>query len=548
MVEITSQKAMELVWPSEGASVRKRTSHDKSIHSGTLHFTSTDFFSPCSACRARKKRCYHATQGSRESRPRPPSRTALSASSPLPLAAPARPVAAVFAEPQSDLSTRESSPVQGRVSEYDPESVLQDLSNAHPQQSPITPHPRLAEHAPSADRNAYLAYRAQQRMIWYERHKRRTIPPKLSDSHRRYLEEAGAFLQLPQAMTDALLPIYISLLDDLIPVVDGQAVFRDYSNGQSSIYLVRAMCLVACKAKQAAPFLRLGDGGSLLEPLQFSQRLLEGLDAAMKADLEPDRVTKVRILALMHLHNDGPGGLDRSSSYLSQAISEAWAMCLHWQFPRDKNMEECDYLFWSLRNLDRLNKPIMGASPFLIDDSDIGIGRIVSQQTSYRSQVMGLATALGDLMITATKVYKASSTVTVDDCHHFPSLEDLISGTDFHRFHQVHKCKFLRFHEALGPNLQRGSLPRDMVQRSSHALLPLQRSGHGPLSEATEVVRQDPCHHSQRRAQEPSPVATHSLCHVDVYYGDIPSLSRRRAGYRIDAEEPRSVLRCVGEP
>jgi hypothetical protein len=309
--------------------------------------------------------------------------------------------------------------------------------------------------------------------MWYERHRRRTIAPKLSDSHRKYLEEAGAFLQLPQATTDALLPLYISLLDDLIPIVDGAAVFRDYSNGQSSIYLVRSMCLVVSKAQQAAPFLRLGEDEPLLEPLDFSQRLLEGLDAALKADLEPDRVNKVRILALMHLHNDGPDGLDRSSGYLSQAISEAWALCLHWQFPRDKNMGECDYLFWSLRNLDRLNKPLMGASPFLIDDSDIGVGRIVPSESSYRSQVMGLVTALGDLMITATKVYKAGIPTTMDDLHHFPSLEDIISGTDFHRFHQAHKCEYLQAWNRLLPDSRYDSLLGDMVQRRSHVILPL---------------------------------------------------------------------------
>jgi hypothetical protein len=130
-------------------------------------------------------------------------------------------------------------------------------------------------------------------LIWYKRHKRRTSPPKLSETHRRYLDDAGAFLDLPRATTDTLLPIYVSLLDDLIPIMDGASVFRDYSNGKSSTYLVRAICLVTCKIKQAAPCLRLVGGGPVLEPLEFASELLTGLDAAMKADLEPDRVTKI---------------------------------------------------------------------------------------------------------------------------------------------------------------------------------------------------------------------------------------------------------------
>lgn len=336
------------------------------------------------------------------------------------------------------------------MSDYDPESLLADISTAPPTGSSPTIQSRQGTTPgqdafepifQSRDRDVDAARRAQQRLLWHEKQKRRRAPPTLSDPYRRYLKDIGAFLQLPQSTTDALLPIYISLLDDLIPIVDGSAVYRNYSNGQSSHYLVRAMCLVACKTKQAAPFLRLGQDGPVLNSLEFSERLREGLDAAIKADLEPERITKVRILALLHLHNDGPGGLDRSSNYLSQAISEAWALCLHCDFAGTTDEDHCDFLWWSLRNLDRLNKPVMGASPFLIDDTDIGIKRIIPQVVSYKSRVMGVTMALGDLMKVATRVYKASSTANVDDCHEFPSLEDITQGTGFDSFHQLHRCK-----------------------------------------------------------------------------------------------------------
>lgn len=289
------------------------------------------------------------------------------------------------------------------------------------------------------DRDANLTRRAQQRLIWYEKQKRRRLLPSLSDPYKRYLQDTGAFLQLPQSTTDALLPIYISLLDDLVPIVDGSTVYRNYSNGQASQHLVKAMCLIACKAQQATPFLRLGHDQPVLGSLEFSERLLGGLDAAIKADLEPERITKVQILALMHLHNDGPGGLDRSSSYLSQAISEAWAICLHLDLAGKADQRHCDFLWWSLRNLDKLNKPIMGASPFFIDDTDVGIRRIPPQVTSYRSQIMVVTMALGDLMKVATRVYKASAGAVADDCHNFPSLGDITSGTDFDSFHQLHR-------------------------------------------------------------------------------------------------------------
>ncbi|KAK7426445.1 hypothetical protein QQZ08_007040 [Neonectria magnoliae] len=338
----------------------------------------------------------------------------------------------------SETATRESSLGPGRVSEYNPESVLEELAK-EPDACSTSSRPRHRL-APPREQIPSATDKAERQLIWYQRHRRRAVPLRLSESHRKYLEDVGAFLDLPRATSDTLLPLYVSLLDDLIPIVDGAGVFRDYSNGQSSIYLVRAMCLVTCKIKQAAPSLRLKDDGPLLEPAKFASELLAGLDAATKADLEVDRVTKVQILALMHLHNDGLAGVDRSANYLSQAISEAWSLSLHWNIPGNSDQAQCDFLWWTLRNLDRLNKPVMGASPFIIDDTDVELKRITPKEGSYRSQIMGISLALGDLMATATKVYKASSKATADDCLDFPSLSDFTSGTSFDQFHRSHRA------------------------------------------------------------------------------------------------------------
>ncbi|GKT52677.1 fungal specific transcription factor [Colletotrichum tofieldiae] len=162
----------------------------------------------------------------------------------------------------------------------------------------------------------------------------------------------------------------------------------------------------------------------------------------MKADLEPDRVTKIQIMALMHLHNDGLGGVDRSSSYLSQAICEAWSISLHVKVPVNADQEECDLLWWALRNFDRLNKPVMGAAPFIIDDTDIGIDRTIPRQDNYRSQLMAVSLRLGDLMTTSTRIYKASSKVTVDDNINFPTFAELTSGIAIDRFNKSHRCMF----------------------------------------------------------------------------------------------------------
>lgn len=282
---------------------------------------------------------------------------------------------------------------------------------------------------------------AQKQLPGYDRYSKRTVSPILTKAARRYLEEEGAFLQLPSTTTDALIPIYNAVLNDLVPLVDGTHVYRDYSNGKSSAYLIRAMCMVVCKAPQAMPFLRITEGGPVLEPLEFSSKLLTGLQAAVNASLEPDRVKVIQILALMHLHNDGQGGTNRSSAHLSQAISVAWSMSLHWRVPNGAGMEQCDYLWWTLRNLDRLNKPVMCAAPFLIDDADIGLERIKAKRSCHRSQVMEVTLALGDLMTSATRIYKASTKTPMKEDRDFPSWAQITSGTSFDTFHKSHQCK-----------------------------------------------------------------------------------------------------------
>ncbi|KAK1676278.1 hypothetical protein BDP55DRAFT_550976 [Colletotrichum godetiae] len=274
---------------------------------------------------------------------------------------------------------------------------------------------------------------------WYDRHRRKLRRLEISDNQRRYLEDEGAFLELPKSTTDILLPIYNMLLDDLIPVVDGAVIFRNYSNGQASVFLIRAISLVACKFRQAAPFLRIHEDDTIMDQREFASRLLKGLDASIKADLEPDRITKVQILALVHLHNDGLSGLDRSSGYLSQAISEAWAISLHVKVPVNSEQERCDFLWWTLRSFDRLNKPVMGAAPFMIDDTDVGIERIAPRKNHYRSQLMAISLSLGDLMKSATRVYKASSTTTDDDCNAFPTFSELTTDICLDGFQRSHR-------------------------------------------------------------------------------------------------------------
>ncbi|KAK4496784.1 hypothetical protein PRZ48_012767 [Zasmidium cellare] len=423
---------MEFVWSASTQGSKRRTLQDKSLFDSGFGSQLIGSKLPCDTCRTRKKRCFHTEAD-------------------LEVLAPSNTATAPTSHVKSgEQSTRESSPGVDGIGAYAPESILEDISSVTgPLSSSTHDLPTPSSHRPfsltAAEQSALEARIESRRTTWCST--RRTHgSPKLSEAHKRFLRDQGAYLKLPASTVSILLPLYICTLDDLIPIVECSGVIRDFSNDDYSIYLVRAICLVTCKLPQATPHLRLFQGGPVLSCGEFASKLLEGLEAALDANLEVDRITKVQILALMHLYNDGRNGRERASKNLSSAINEAWAMALHQRTPGVSASTTDDMLWWSLRNLDRLSKPVMGVAPYFIDDADIGIDRITGVHDSYRYSLMTLSTMLGDLITTATRVHKASARGSVDTYLEFPSLAEITAGMDFAQFYKPHRAYFEIWH------------------------------------------------------------------------------------------------------
>jgi hypothetical protein len=196
--------------------------------------------------------------------------------------------------------------------------------------------------------------------------------------------------------------------------------------------------LVACKTEQAAPFLRLRDNGPLLEPLSFAKTLYNGLDAAVRADLELDRFANIQILALMSLHNDGLGGFEEASAHLSQAIHEAWVLNLHFYLPGRTALEQSTLLWWTLWSLDRINA-ILQASPLMIADRDIDLAR-PPLDSEYKHQVLTISLRLGDVLDKVIEVYRPTSDpglIGWDD--DFPSWADICAGVNLNVLQVSHR-------------------------------------------------------------------------------------------------------------
>lgn len=240
---------MELVWNAKsGLAGQKRASK------------------ACTNCHRHKKRCYHGNQ--EESALRPPA------------------VAFVRSDDLAEPTLDDGDSLE-REGDLVPKSILTDLdpSRANPIQdgghvAPITtretlPCRQLSLHDPRSmlDRFRYS----------------RSSPSLLSGARTLYLRSVGAFDRLPKSTTDALIPVYLSLVDACLPILDCRQFTKLYFTGQASELLVKAICLVACKLEEAAPFLRLEEGGSLLKAQYFANSIYDSLHAAMDAGMESDR-------------------------------------------------------------------------------------------------------------------------------------------------------------------------------------------------------------------------------------------------------------------
>ncbi len=250
----------------------------------------------------------------------------------------------------------------------------------------------------------------------------------LTAPHRNYLQAVGAFRVLPKDTQDAMITTYISCIDGLIPILNGGNLLRDYTGGNISIFLVQAICLVTCKIPEVDQYLRLYEDGPLLDPIPFSRSLHIGLDAAMKADLEPDRMTKVQILTLMHLHNDGPGGIEESSQHLSQAIHDAWTAGLHIQTPGRTPTDEASLLWWMIWTLDRINACI-GGRPIMIADRDIDLAR--PPLSVNRRAPITVWLRLGDLLDQIIDFYRPTADPDASGWEaEFPSWNSMLEDVD----------------------------------------------------------------------------------------------------------------------
>ncbi|KAJ5355363.1 uncharacterized protein N7496_012575 [Penicillium cataractarum] len=411
----------------------------------------------CPACQRRKKRCRHLTAGSEVEEHRPPRKirgvdTTLSPSSHgHGLSYSDHPRSFVDDPPRAQMVSTSPLPTLSSterfVGDLNPEAVIRerlDESIGNPLRDRVglwisSPDSAGATRTkrPVASTDPLSTVHSSDGALDSQ-----TIAAVLSQ---RYTSAMQACTRLPLATREPLAALYFSKVNQIIPLVD-QTSFTT----PTTPFLERAICLVAAKHPTARPHLRLTETTPTVSPRHFCSEIYKGLVASMNANLEPDRYTRIRILALMSLHCEGYEGAEAASLHLCEAIHQAQTVGLHLDRPGREDGDSLSLLFWGLWTLDKMHASL-GGRPVILADRDIGIERpglqvqgsnqnpnqSQSQSQGY-TQVRGSGVSQGafkvwlavsELLATVISFYRPSAGVTSGWEEGFPAFEDIVSET-----------------------------------------------------------------------------------------------------------------------
>jgi hypothetical protein len=347
------------------------------------------------------------------------------------------------------------------VGDTNPESILTDISNRSKGAS--RPNRLGTWIEPSAGEDQEQTPAAMPAEANCPTQNAVATPPEKKDPRRmnihqeRYLRDNGAFRVLPRQTQDVLMTLYFSCIDPVLPLFDDGMFLHQFRHGSASNLLINAICLASCKTEDATDYLRLTEDGPILPPFTFARALYAGLEGAMKADLEPDRITKIQILALLSLHNDGPNGIEESSIHLTQAIHHAHTAAIQVHYSGERPEGHPRMLYWCLWSLDKINASLAGR-PVTIADRDIGITRpILENEPIFQGFIMWLT--ISDLLAKVIAFYRPTASQDASgweedfpafhqivDTHYFRALQQSHRGTQFYAlFWTLTNTRVLRY-------------------------------------------------------------------------------------------------------
>jgi hypothetical protein len=330
------------------------------------------------------------------------------------------------------------------------------------------------------------------------------------------------------AQVAGLIDVYFRKLHPMLPLIDELEFREAYVAGTVPEPYLHAICIVAAKDKDAEPFLHTPGTDTPIAPRDFCSGLQSSVKGALAVSSRYDRLTLIRMSALISFHIEGPDGAEDASMFVTQAMHHCQTLGLHLgqqsSLPT-RTTRPMKLLFWTIWTLDRFNAAINGR-PIIMADHDIAIEPFEKGESEFPA--FEILLRIAHIMNDVIGFYRPGNPPTVTGWEEvFPGFEEIIDDlngwnlsptllTTLHIAYLVtailsHRSKGIRDVQSLmTPSYVRQTLAAIQVTRmmrrerlaSLHALPILPYAISLALSVSYQRLRQDQLRHLQEDARE----------------------------------------------
>jgi hypothetical protein len=224
-----------------------------------------------------------------------------------------------------------------------------------------------------------------------------------------------------------LVDVYFRKIHPMLPLIDELEFREAFAAGVVPEAYLYAICIVAAKDKEAEPLLRLPGSDEPVAPRDFCSSLQSSVKAALAITGRYDRLTLIRMNALISFHIEGPDGAEDASMFVTQAMHHCQTLGLHLgqqsSLPT-RSTRPMKLLFWTIWTLDRFNAAINGR-PIIMADHDIAIEPFERGESEFPA--FEILLKIAHIMNDVIGFYRPGNPPTVTGWEDvFPGFEEII--------------------------------------------------------------------------------------------------------------------------
>lgn len=326
------------------------------------------------------------------------------------------------ADNSPDKHSSDDSPVKGPQQHYRGISVQRGKTNRF--LSDLNPETRLLERT-SADGESDRAKSMTSVGVWVNRDEYETLVKQQCAAFEAGLMDPGSkaevAISLSNAQIEGLIDVYFRKIHPILPILDEDDFRKAYAGGHIPQPYTYVVCLIAAKDSEASELLQALD----VSVRALCKKLHSAVRAAIQRNMRCDKITLIRMLALLSMHNEGSDGADEASLYLVQAMHHCQTLGLHLSasFPA-KDGKQTKRLFWCLWILDRMTAAMNGR-PIIMADNDVAIEHFQPGESGFPALeiLFKIATVLNEVIA----LYRPGNAPTTTGWEHaFPGFEEIV--------------------------------------------------------------------------------------------------------------------------